>query len=274
MTQGGWAGRTVTLKYKLDTYQVFTRAKSFDRWITKKEELFATGKELLFPELPLTLRLIGLRVTKLKDLRAAADPEVGIKRFFNIADGSTRSPDKKRRKLDLNENDEEEPQPFFLDEDESDDMNHISENGIRRSRPPVSAPAQNSSPMLDVLGGTKVSLKPKSTSSVSTQRSSNKASLDQKACSSEIAASEPLEGAKGGEMNQVCPICNKTLQVDNQGLNTHIDFCLIRGAIREAQAEGAGGAGKLPKAQSQNKKEGFNWFMKDPGKGEPRGKGR
>jgi DNA polymerase kappa len=39
-----------------------------------------TGKELLLPELPLTLRLIGLRVTKLKDLVAAADPEVGIKR--------------------------------------------------------------------------------------------------------------------------------------------------------------------------------------------------
>lgn len=64
MNESGWTGRTVTLKYKLDTYQgthivanatvryqlmsslaflntVFTRAKSFDRWITKKEELFA-----------------------------------------------------------------------------------------------------------------------------------------------------------------------------------------------------------------------------------------
>lgn len=61
LEQGGWTGKTVTLKYKLDTYQgrtpssvaspldlqsrlhaVFTRAKSFDRWIsTKKEDLFA-----------------------------------------------------------------------------------------------------------------------------------------------------------------------------------------------------------------------------------------
>uniref|UniRef100_A0A0W0F0C4 DNA polymerase kappa n=1 Tax=Moniliophthora roreri TaxID=221103 RepID=A0A0W0F0C4_MONRR len=275
MTQGGWTGRTVTLKYKLDTYQVFTRAKSFDRWITKKEELFTTGKELLLPELPLTLRLIGLRVTKLKDLRAAVDPEVGIKRFFNIADGSTRSPEKKRKKLALNENDEEEPQPFFLDENESDNMDRISGNDILRSRPPMSAPVQSPSHMLDALGGTKVSLKPKSTSSVSAQRSSNRVSLDQKAYSSEIAASEASEGARG-EMNQVCPICNKTLQVDNQGLNAHIDFCLSRGAIREAQTEGAGGAGsagKLPKSKSQNK-EGLNWFMKDPGKGKPRSKGR
>lgn len=37
------------------------------------------GKELLLPELPLTVRLIGLRVTKLKDLHAP-EPVDGIKR--------------------------------------------------------------------------------------------------------------------------------------------------------------------------------------------------
>jgi DNA polymerase kappa len=69
MERGGWVGRTVTLKYKLDTYEVFTRAKSFNRWIRTKAELYEAGKELLQPEWPLRLRLIGLRVTKLKDLR-------------------------------------------------------------------------------------------------------------------------------------------------------------------------------------------------------------
>jgi len=69
MERGGWAGRTVTLKYKLDTYEVFTRAKSFNRWIKTKAELYEAGKELLQFEWPLCLRLIGLRVTKLKDLQ-------------------------------------------------------------------------------------------------------------------------------------------------------------------------------------------------------------
>ncbi|KLO19428.1 DNA/RNA polymerase [Schizopora paradoxa] len=78
MESTGWAGKTVTLKYKLDTYQVFTRAKALERWVTKKEDLFNIGKELLQPELPLCLRLIGLRVTKLKDLRVPDDK--GIKR--------------------------------------------------------------------------------------------------------------------------------------------------------------------------------------------------
>ena len=31
------------------------------------------GKEILMPEFPLTIRLIGLRVTKLKDLKAEAE---------------------------------------------------------------------------------------------------------------------------------------------------------------------------------------------------------
>jgi len=34
-----------------------------------------------------------------------------------------------------------------------------------------------------------------------------------------------------------CPICGKTLQTDNEGLNSHLDFCLSRGAIRQAHAE-------------------------------------
>ena len=40
MTHCGWAGKTVTLHYKLDTHQRFTRARSVPRWVTKKEELF------------------------------------------------------------------------------------------------------------------------------------------------------------------------------------------------------------------------------------------
>ncbi|KAN0135378.1 hypothetical protein V8E53_006657 [Lactarius tabidus] len=80
MESGGWTGRTVTLKYKLDTYEVFTRAKTFNRWIKTKTELYEAGRELLQPEWPLRIRLIGLRVTKLKDLRKKDD---GIAKFFD-----------------------------------------------------------------------------------------------------------------------------------------------------------------------------------------------
>ena len=80
---------------------VFTRAKSFDRWVSTKEELYnvsclcnlclslikrfsKTGKELLIPEFPLKIRLIGLRVTKLKDLKDTGSSSSGIKRVCII----------------------------------------------------------------------------------------------------------------------------------------------------------------------------------------------
>lgn len=47
MNEEGWVGKTVTLKFKLDTYQVFTRAKSFGRWVSKKEELFNVSESVL-----------------------------------------------------------------------------------------------------------------------------------------------------------------------------------------------------------------------------------
>lgn len=36
---------------------------------------------------------------------------------------------------------------------------------------------------------------------------------------------------------QTCPICDKKLVMDNAGFNAHIDFCLSRGVIMQAQKE-------------------------------------
>jgi len=53
-----------------------------------------------------------------------------------------------------------------------------------------------------------------------------------------------------------CPICDKTLQTDNDGLNKHIDFCLSKDAIREAHASAsASSSSKItgPSSQKQHK---------------------
>ncbi|KAG7098836.1 hypothetical protein E1B28_000740 [Marasmius oreades] len=275
MNEGGWTGRTVTLKYKLDTYQVFTRAKSFDRCLTKKDELFAAGKELLLPELPLNLRLIGLRLTKLKDLRASADPETGIKRFFDTTDGSADSPRKRTRLnqdvLRLNEDDTDTldcPSPQggnsvgHTDTHEGGHEGLVSPTvkGHSRSRPPVSAPGLSSTIGIQ---GIRLTEKPKSTGSAHTQHSSKSELLEH--------VETPTTCSPGARTEQVCPVCGKSMKVDNQGLNAHIDFCLSRGAIRQAQAEGENGepakqsTGSKTKPKSTSNSEGWRWFMKDPG---------
>lgn len=58
-----------------------------------------------------------------------------------------------------------------------------------------------------------------------------------------------------------CPVCGKTLEADNEGLNAHIDFCLSRGAIMEAQVEASQSSTKSikykgwPKPESKKKFE-------------------
>ncbi|KAJ7218103.1 IMS-domain-containing protein [Mycena pura] len=186
MEQTQWMGRTVTLKYKLNSFEVFTRAKSCNRWISKKEDLFAfqIGQELLLPELPLTIRLIGLRVTKLKDLRTS-DTSTGIKRFFEPAGPS--SPHKRRRvsPSHTEESDSDEPEVSSLDD--------------------VGAPASVSE-----------SKRSKPTSS----RKHTKERQPSVECET-----------------HTCPVCEKKVSTENDSFNAHLDSCLSREAIRQAQAQ-------------------------------------
>jgi len=46
-----------------------------------------------------------------------------------------------------------------------------------------------------------------------------------------------LLSAISDRSSQTCPICSKTLETDNHGINAHIDYCLSRDAIRIAHAE-------------------------------------
>jgi DNA polymerase kappa len=143
------------------------------------------------PEFPLSLRLIGLRVTKLKDLRegekkgikrvrlvylptgGVTDINLSRKQFFESA-GSNQNDSTKRRKTSGE----------LRSEKHGDDETWLGEG-------PEETPDRFEFGGLVQAGG---------------------------------------EDKAG----QQCPVCSRTLVVDNQGLNEHIDFCLSREAIREA----------------------------------------
>ncbi|KAL7281450.1 hypothetical protein ACG7TL_004764 [Trametes sanguinea] len=247
MVEEGWTGKTVTLKYKLNTFEVHTRAKSFDRWIsTRKEDLFAIGQELLKPELPLTLRLIGLRVTKLKDLKAEAESKArGIKRFFGSA-SSTGSPQKKRRiegpQADQDDEDHDHSprlsqdgfavsMPGYDEEIETDladaSASHGAEPETSLYRHPTAKPKSSSGTPSQSLLSTPSSSKgpplPPSTSPPGMGKHSSLVLNDSNPFGTSSSALE-------------CPICSRMLETDNDGLNAHIDFCLSKQAIKEAQA--------------------------------------
>lgn len=101
-----YRGKTITLTCKLDTFQRFTRAKTVTSYLYKAEDLFAVVSRLLDIEIeqrngPIAMRLIGVRITGLKDLR---EPESGgIKRLFEKSKSSTNEqnePSNKKARLD------------------------------------------------------------------------------------------------------------------------------------------------------------------------------
>ncbi|ORY86088.1 hypothetical protein BCR37DRAFT_376616 [Protomyces lactucae-debilis] len=60
-----WRGRTLHLKIKKHTYEVYTRQCSLPKAIYRADDLYAYSLPLLEKEFPLDLRLMGLRLTHL-----------------------------------------------------------------------------------------------------------------------------------------------------------------------------------------------------------------
>ncbi|KAI9067404.1 DNA/RNA polymerase [Trametes sanguinea] len=210
MIEEGWTGKTVTLKYKLNTFEVHTRAKSFDRWVsTRKEDLFAIGQELLKPELPLTLRLIGLR--KKRRIEGIPDDEDHEHSLRLSQDGFAMS------------------MPGYDEDIEAELADASADHGADAesllSRHPSVKPSSFSGPSSRSLV-----TKPSSNTDHPMPRSASPPSMPS---SLVLNDSAPL-GTSSSSLE--CPICSRMLETDNDGLNAHIDFCLSKQAIREAQA--------------------------------------
>jgi DNA polymerase kappa len=226
------------------------------------------GQELLAYELPAKLRLIGLRVTNLKDLRA---PESGIKKvrlcvvlldhvlmpaqqfFGQIEPGEDRP--SKRRKLDTVA--KEKAEPIVIKDEEEDDILLEDRRDRKTAHPASQKRAASVSPERQhvqqnkekVLAPRASSHEPQASqdfmlSTASKPNPKKKAQEDQNQSSRSENVETPTTatGVRSKKTNvpsseqHVCPICSKTLQTDNAGLNAHIDWCLSRTAILEASA--------------------------------------
>ncbi|XP_077221352.1 DNA/RNA polymerases superfamily protein [Tasmannia lanceolata] len=75
MQKEGLCGRTLTLKLKTASFEVRTRAVSLQKYIYSSKDILSHASKLLKAELPLSVRLIGLRMSQFNDDKfGQADP--------------------------------------------------------------------------------------------------------------------------------------------------------------------------------------------------------
>lgn len=242
MESGGWTGRTVTLKFKLDTYEVFTRAKTFNRWIKTKTELYEAGRELLQPEWPLRIRLIGLRVTKLKDLRKKDDGIAKVRRpshtryrsYINVilSQFFDKSPSKKNRAHDSDGHDSDIKGMELDSDDDSDYEMRAVEDEL-------------------------------SITDASTSRHLIAADLPSSEMHLQPTEAPPEPTSPAVAVANECPLCTRPFS-DNDELNAHVDWCLSREAIRSAQAEGDKTKKIKPDSCSKGSSKGIQEWWKPP----------
>ncbi|WVW84095.1 hypothetical protein I302_106124 [Kwoniella bestiolae CBS 10118] len=192
-----YSGKTVTVKYKLHTYENKTRAKSVGKYISTSKDILPIALELMKRELPVRIRLLGIRLSTLKDLTIA---DRGIKGFFT-------SPSKKRP-ASTEAGNSRSTTPIIIDADDDTELMRMEREDEAEVMDMTADDSDNvDSPLPSDIGT------PPPTSMFGKRKLSETHLL-----------------------GPVCPICNKALGpgTSNIGLNEHIDWCLNRDAISEA----------------------------------------
>ncbi|SJX62198.1 related to DNA polymerase kappa [Sporisorium reilianum f. sp. reilianum] len=221
-------GKTITLVAKRDNYQRFSRARTSTRLVHRAEELYEITSSLLLHEIEregqLSLRLIGVRVTQLVDLRGAAAGEERLRKLFqpkassSEADGTGES--KARRSAQEWQEEEERQLALAIKqslEGSADPFNEVHD--LSQDSPSLRSREQS----------------PKKGDSWKEEQES-----------------EPPPPSDAAVQ---CPICAETVHGSNDQLNAHIDACLNQSQLGETRSPSAPSQQRAD-ASSANKKRG------------------
>ncbi|CDH50289.1 dna-directed polymerase kappa [Lichtheimia corymbifera JMRC:FSU:9682] len=179
-------GKTVGIKLKLTTFEVRVRAKTLPYHIHKACDIARYAKELLEKEMPLSLRLMGVKLSSLERI----GNDGSVEKFFR------QIPAKRLREEKEEEEKEEED----------------------RSSPDKTEP--------------------------------------------EASHSSPTEQQEKVE----CPICNRSLQLDNAAFNRHVDECLNRVEVRSILVSERDTSSSSSSPAPSSKKHGslFDYYSREP----------
>ena len=85
LQRGNVSGRTITLKIKYSDFSSQTRSRSIDHYISKKEEILAVARELLYQEkMANSVRLLGISLSNLNNEQTEEKEEIAVQLKFEF----------------------------------------------------------------------------------------------------------------------------------------------------------------------------------------------
>ncbi|RIA84768.1 hypothetical protein C1645_783497 [Glomus cerebriforme] len=82
LDQENLEGQTIAVIFKMQTFEQFTRQKALTRYVSFQHDLYSYSKTILDKEVPTSLRLLGIRITNLRDKNISN--VMSVKRYFAI----------------------------------------------------------------------------------------------------------------------------------------------------------------------------------------------
>lgn len=84
MQKQGLSGKTLTVKLKLSSFDVVTRAHSVRSWINSFDEIWSVAREVFQREMPCECRLLGVRMSNFRNAAVAENPQQPkLNKFFS-----------------------------------------------------------------------------------------------------------------------------------------------------------------------------------------------
>ncbi|KAL6716694.1 hypothetical protein ACLMJK_006262 [Lecanora helva] len=240
LTRTQFKGRTLVLKIKLHTYEVFTRQTIPPKAVSTADDLYTYSLPILAKlekEIPnMKLRLMGLRCTHLVSTK-----KVGID-FFGLQPHPPL--DSSKPKPEPNDNDSEWevwPEAEFeaaARQERQDDMNELERLSQEQPQPPLSQEQQIEESNRRLKHGRAILPNP-SPSSIPKATSNDVRELGPSVGFQKPATNPHPKAHSSPPKKQLwtCPICARPQEASDKDFNDHVDFCLSRGTIREAVGE-------------------------------------
>ncbi|KAG9302382.1 hypothetical protein G9A89_011432 [Geosiphon pyriformis] len=197
-------GRNISLKLKLTSFKLFTRAKTIPKYIHSAEDLFYYGKQILEAEFPLDLRLMGLRLSTLRNRDEGS--KHGVKRYFPLQDSSS------QKKLCI--------------ESHPHDNNIVKETNINCA-------LENLDSQDLTLFESSHNTRDVKTHQIKSNENSLRFSSFMEAFTKNVCT-DRVQSDASNDVNWECPICNARFSgLSELRMSTHIDFCLSVTKIKE-----------------------------------------